>query len=75
MARKKGGEKPTDMLTISEAARLLGVGPSAIIKAIQRGRLAATTIIMKPVLRISRADLYTYMRSRTKGGRPRKAPQ
>ena len=47
-----------DLLTITEAANVLGISRAALYVAIQNGRLTAATVLGKQVLR--RADVAAY---------------
>ena len=68
-----------DLLTITEAANVLGISRAALYDAIQTGRLTAATVLGKQVLR--RADVAAYeprsYRDRpggkSKGGRRKQA--
>lgn len=60
-----------DLLTISEAARLVGLSKQTVSEAVTRGDLLYKTL-MVPVRRIRRADILAYF-ERTQGrvGRPK----
>ena len=70
MSDKRKKRKEPEMLTAAEAARELGVLPSAVSQAIKRGRLVSMRF--KHVTLISRETLNAYAKSRSKAGRPRK---
>jgi excisionase family DNA binding protein len=61
---------PDDLLTIGEAARLVGLSRESIREAVARGTLPSVAIPM-PAVRIRRADILAH-RKRTRGrsGRP-----
>ena len=72
MSDKRGKRKEPEMLSAAEAAREMGVLPSAISQAVKRGRLVSMRF--KHLTLISREALQAYIKSRSKGGRPRKNP-
>jgi excisionase family DNA binding protein len=69
MVKKKVEETPADLITYTEAARLLGYnGVSGVSKLVERGRLRGYEMFDKPL--VSRADVKAYKPE--KGGRGRK---
>jgi excisionase family DNA binding protein len=65
-SRKAGAE----LLTFEEAAQELGISLSGISKAVKRGRIG--TVQFKYMRLIPRSALDAYVKSKSKGGRPRK---
>jgi excisionase family DNA binding protein len=57
-------------LTAPQAAKLLGIGRSAIHQAIKRGKLKA--LKFGGVVFINRSDLTRYQKTKSVGGRPKK---
>ena len=67
MSKKKSGGMPTDLITYTEAAGLLGYnGVSGVSRLVERGRLTRYEQFGKPL--VSRAEVKAYRPS--KGGRP-----
>lgn len=70
--KRKRKEEP-EMLTVTEAARELGVGLTAVSKAISRGRLQFMQV--KHLKLIPRSALEMYVKSKSKGGWPKGRPR
>jgi excisionase family DNA binding protein len=69
MAKKKVEATPDDLITYTEAAKLLGYsGVSGVSKLVERGRLRGYVMFEKPL--VSRAEVKAYKPE--KGGRGRK---
>ncbi len=62
---------PGTMLTVSEAARVLDMDPSAVRRAILQGRLSATKFGRD--WSIHATDVAAYKQRPHRGGRPRRA--
>lgn len=60
-----------NLVTVQQAAQLLNITPAAIHKAIKRGRLPY--LKLGRVFVIQRTDLIQYRKTRSVGGRPKKA--
>lgn len=60
-----------NLVTVQQAAQLLNITPAAIHKAIKRGRLPY--LKLGRVFVIQRADLIQYSKTKSVGGRPKKA--
>ena len=64
----------TDLMTVPEAAKLLGVRPVTLYIAIREGRLHSVEILGKKA--VSRSEILAYQQRTQsvgpKGGRPRK---
>jgi len=60
-----------NLVTVQQAAQLLNITPAAIHKAIKRGRLSYLKLGRAFV--IQRADLIQYRKTKSVGGRPKKA--
>jgi hypothetical protein len=72
MAKKKGGAMPVDLITYTEAAKMLGYSDvSGVSKLVERGRLSRYEQFGKPL--VSRSDVKAY--KPMKGGRPKTLPE
>jgi excisionase family DNA binding protein len=60
-----------NLVTVQQAAQLLNITPAAVHKAIKRGRLPYLKLGRAFV--IQRADLIQYRKTKSVGGRPKKA--
>jgi len=60
-----------NLVTVQQAAQLLNITPAAIHKAIKRGRLPY--LKLGRVFVIQRTDLIQYRKTKSVGGRPKKA--
>ena len=58
------------LVTVSQAAKLLKISPAAIHKAIKRGRIPY--LKLGRMFLIERADLISYGKNKSVGGRPKK---
>ena len=58
------------LVTVSQAARLLKISPAAVYKAIKRGRIQF--LKLGRVFLIERADVISYRKNKSVGGRPKK---
>jgi excisionase family DNA binding protein len=68
MPRKK--EEVPDMLTIPQAAKVLGITRQSVWQAIQKGRIKA--LRFGHVSLVPRSALEEYETTKSKGGRPKK---
>ncbi len=68
--RKKKKQELPELLSISQAAKALGISPSGISQAVHRGKLGVMRF--GSVTLISRASLEMYVKSKGRPGRPRK---
>jgi len=60
-----------NLVTVQQAAKVLNITPAAIHKAIKRGRLPY--LKLGRVFVIQRTDLIQYRKTKSVGGRPKKA--
>lgn len=58
------------LVTVSQAAKLLKISPAAIHKAIKRDRIPY--LKLGRMFLIERADLISYVKNKSVGGRPKK---
>jgi excisionase family DNA binding protein len=76
-AKKKPSSGKTaalpDVMTMGQAASILGVSRQAIWHAVNRGRLRA--LRFQHVVLIPKGALDEYQRTKSKGGRPKKKPE
>jgi excisionase family DNA binding protein len=76
-AKKKTSSGKTaafpDVMTMGQAASILGVSRQAIWHAVNRGRLRA--LRFQHVVLIPKGALDEYQRTKSKGGRPKKKPE
>jgi excisionase family DNA binding protein len=64
----------TDLITVQEAAVLLGSHPQAVFNALREGRLSGKKVLGRIVLKRSEVEAYR-LRTRPDGVKPRGRPK